>query len=69
MDLIDVYRIVRGGWVAWGVLLFVGMIWWVMRPSGKAGQEAAARIPLEEEDSLVGANASSRMLAPARDLQ
>jgi|APAra7269096936_1048531.scaffolds.fasta_scaffold142041_1 cbb3-type cytochrome oxidase subunit 3 len=48
MDLIDVYRIVRGGWVAWGVLLFIGMIWWVMRPSGKAAQQAAARIPLEE---------------------
>ncbi|MFD2264990.1 cbb3-type cytochrome oxidase subunit 3 [Lacibacterium aquatile] len=48
MDLIDLYRIIRGGWVAWGLLLFVGMIWWVMRPSRKPALDAAARIPLEE---------------------
>jgi cbb3-type cytochrome oxidase subunit 3 len=48
MDLIDLYRLVRGGWVAWGLLLFIGMIVWLMRPSRKAALDQAARIPLDD---------------------
>ena len=39
-------------------LIFVGVIVWVFRPTGKAGFRAAGEIPFEEEDDQAKAKAS-----------
>ncbi|WP_240789855.1 cbb3-type cytochrome c oxidase subunit 3 [Roseomonas sp. HF4] len=46
-DLLPLFRTL---WVVWFFVLFLGMLWFVMRPSKKKHFEAQADIPLRDDD-------------------
>ena len=46
--LIDLYPLLRSLWVVWFFVLFLGMLWLVLRPAKKAHYEAQADIPLRD---------------------
>ncbi len=46
--LLSIYPELRALWVVWFMVLFLGMVFWVMRPSKKRDWENAAAIPLRE---------------------
>ena len=46
--LIDSLPLLRSLWVVWFLVLFLGMLWLVLRPSKKAYFEAQADIPLRD---------------------
>ena len=47
--LIDYLPLLRSLWVVWFLVLFLGMLWLVMRPSKKAYFQAQADIPLRDD--------------------
>ncbi len=47
--LIDHLPLLRSLWVVWFLVLFLGMLWFVLRPSKKAYFEAQADIPLRDD--------------------
>ncbi len=49
MDLVDLYMTVRSYWIAWVLMLFIGMIVWVYWPKRRQAMDAHARIPLEDD--------------------
>jgi cytochrome c oxidase cbb3-type subunit 4 len=46
-DLLPLFRTL---WVVWFFVLFLGMLWFVLRPSKKKHFEAQADIPLRDDD-------------------
>lgn len=48
-SLIDFYPALRALWVVWFFALFLGMLWFVLRPSRKQHFEALADIPLRDD--------------------
>lgn len=48
--------LLRSLWVVWFFVLFIGMLWFVLRPSKKQYFESQAEIPLRADDSRPGAN-------------
>jgi cytochrome c oxidase cbb3-type subunit 4 len=50
--LIDNLPALRAMWVVWFFVLFLGMLWFVLRPSRKRHFEAQAEIPLRDDDAL-----------------
>jgi cytochrome c oxidase cbb3-type subunit 4 len=48
--LIDQLPALRALWVVWFFVLFLGMLWFVMRPSRKRHFEAQADIPLRDDE-------------------
>jgi cbb3-type cytochrome oxidase subunit 3 len=49
-SLIEILPLFRTLWVVWFFTLFLGMLWFVLRPSKKAYYAAQADIPLRDED-------------------
>lgn len=47
--------LLRSLWVVWFFVLFVGMLWFVLRPSKKKYFESQADIPFRGDDSAPGA--------------
>lgn len=48
----ELYAFLKSFWIVWCVLLFVGIIAWVLWPSRKARLEAHGRIPLEDDTEV-----------------
>lgn len=46
-DLLPLFRTL---WVVWFFVLFLGMLWFVLRPSKKQHFEAQADIPLRDDE-------------------
>jgi cytochrome c oxidase cbb3-type subunit 4 len=42
--------LIRTLWVVWFFVLFLGMLWFVLRPSRKQHFESQADIPLRDDD-------------------
>jgi cytochrome c oxidase cbb3-type subunit 4 len=42
--------LIRTLWVVWFFVLFLGMLWFVLRPSKKQHFESQADIPLRDDD-------------------
>ncbi|MEO3474567.1 cbb3-type cytochrome c oxidase subunit 3 [Roseomonas sp. CAU 1739] len=53
-SLIESLPLLRSLWVVWFFVLFVGMLWFVLRPSRKTYYEAQADIPFRDTDSAPG---------------
>jgi cytochrome c oxidase cbb3-type subunit 4 len=49
--LIEGLPALRAMWVVWFFVLFLGMLWFVLRPSKKRHFEDQANIPLREDDA------------------
>ncbi len=49
--LIDNLPALRTLWVVWFFVLFLGMLWFVLRPSKKRHFESKADIPLRDDDT------------------
>lgn len=49
--LIEHLPTLRTLWVVWFFVLFLGMLWLVLRPSKKAYYQAQADIPFRDTDS------------------
>lgn len=47
--LIETLPVLRSLWVVWFFVLFLGMLWFVLRPSRKQHYEAQADIPLRDD--------------------
>jgi cytochrome c oxidase cbb3-type subunit IV len=65
MDLLKLQSFLNTLWVVWFFVLFLGMLWYVMRPSKKQHFASLADIPLRDE-----AGPTSRSLGadgPQRD--
>ncbi len=50
--LIEYLPVLRSLWVVWFLLLFLGMLWLVLRPSRKAYFQAQADIPLRDDQPV-----------------
>ncbi|HWT09607.1 MAG TPA: cbb3-type cytochrome c oxidase subunit 3 [Roseomonas sp.] len=61
--LIDLLPTLRSLWVVWFFVLFLGMLWFVLRPSKKGYYESQADIPLRDD---AGHAANLRGAGPAR---
>ena len=48
-DLLPLFRTL---WVVWFFVLFLGMLWFVLRPSKKQHFEAQADIPLRDDETF-----------------
>ena len=48
-SLVELYPALRALWVVWFFVLFLGMLWLVLRPSRKQHFEALADIPLRDD--------------------
>jgi cytochrome c oxidase cbb3-type subunit 4 len=48
MDLVKLQSILNTLWVVWFFVLFLGMLWYVMRPSKKQHFASLADIPLRD---------------------
>lgn len=48
--LSDLLPMFRALWVVWFFVLFLGMLWFVLRPSKKKHFESQADIPLRDDD-------------------
>ncbi|TDH60937.1 cbb3-type cytochrome c oxidase subunit 3 [Dankookia rubra] len=49
MDLVKLQSVLNTLWVVWFFVLFLGMLWYVMRPSKKQHFAGLADIPLRDE--------------------
>jgi cytochrome c oxidase cbb3-type subunit 4 len=49
MDLVKLQSVLNTLWVVWFFVLFLGMLWYVMRPSKKQHFASLADIPLRDE--------------------
>jgi cytochrome c oxidase cbb3-type subunit IV len=47
--LIELYPTLNALWVVWFFALFLGMLWFVLRPSRRQHYEALADIPLRDD--------------------
>lgn len=58
----DFYAFVRSAWVLWMMILFVGIVVWVLRPSNRQRFRDASQIPLSDDSSppTTTGNASDR---------
>jgi len=45
----DFYAFVRSAWVVWMMILFVGIVVWVLRPSNRQRFRDASQIPLSDD--------------------
>jgi cytochrome c oxidase cbb3-type subunit 4 len=54
--LTDQLPLIRTLWVVWFFVLFLGMLWFVLRPSKKQHFESQADIPLRDDDVARRAN-------------
>ncbi|BDG73176.1 cbb3-type cytochrome oxidase subunit 3 [Roseomonas fluvialis] len=52
--LIDHLPTLRALWVVWFFVLFLGMLWFVLRPSKKRHFESQADIPLRDDPPAHG---------------
>ena len=50
--LTDLLPVFRALWVVWFFVLFLGMLWFVLRPSKKTHFESQADIPLRDDDHV-----------------
>lgn len=48
--LTSLLPLIRTLWVVWFFVLFLGMLWFVLRPSRKQHFESQADIPLRDDD-------------------
>ncbi len=48
-NLVELYPVLRALWVVWFFALFLGMLWFVMRPSRRKHFESLADIPLRDD--------------------
>ena len=46
----EFYEFVRSLWVVWLMVLFVGIVAWVLWPSRRRKYREAAQIPLEDDE-------------------
>ena len=46
----DFYAFVRSAWVVWMMVLFLGIVAWVLWPSNRDRFRRAARIPLSDDE-------------------
>jgi cytochrome c oxidase cbb3-type subunit 4 len=46
----EVYAVIKSLWLVWCMLLFVGIVAWVLRPGRRHRLETYARIPLEDDE-------------------
>ncbi|MBR0652339.1 cbb3-type cytochrome c oxidase subunit 3 [Roseomonas terrae] len=53
-SLIDLLPLLRSLWVVWFFVLFLGMLWFVLRPSKKTYYQAQGDIPFRDTDSAPG---------------
>jgi cytochrome c oxidase cbb3-type subunit 4 len=65
MDLVKLQSVLNTLWVVWFFVLFLGMLWYVMRPSKKQHFARLADIPLRDEAEP--ASRSPRADGPERD--
>ncbi len=47
--LVANYALLKTIWVVWFFILFVGMLWWVMRPAKRRHYEQFGDIPLRDD--------------------
>jgi cytochrome c oxidase cbb3-type subunit 4 len=52
-SLIDNLPALRALWVVWFFVLFLGMLWFVLRPLKKGHFESQADIPLRDDGDLI----------------
>ena len=52
--LTEALPLLRSLWVVWFFVLFLGMLWFVLRPSRKSFYEAQADIPFRDTDTAPG---------------
>ena len=48
MEFNSLYEILRGSWIAVGIVTFLGILLWAFWPSNRGEFEKLARIPLDE---------------------
>jgi cbb3-type cytochrome oxidase subunit 3 len=65
MDLLKLQSVLNTLWVVWFFVLFLGMLWYVMRPSKKQHFASLADIPLRVEAGT--ASRSRRADGPERE--
>jgi len=51
MDLTRLYDILNTLWVVWFFLLFLGMLWYVLRPSKRDYYRKLGNIPFDGDDA------------------
>ena len=49
MSFDDIYQLLRSLWLVWLVLLFLGVVAWVMWPRRKKELEDQAKIPFKDD--------------------
>lgn len=49
MDLVRLHSILSTVWVVWFFVLFLGMLWYVMRPSKRQHYARLGDIPLRDD--------------------
>ncbi len=50
MSLMEIAESARSLWVLWLMILFLGIIFWVFRPSKRQAMDDHAHIPLRDEE-------------------
>jgi cytochrome c oxidase cbb3-type subunit 4 len=50
MDTLELLLLARQAWVVWLMLLFLGIVAWVLWPGRRREMEHGARIPFDETD-------------------
>jgi cytochrome c oxidase cbb3-type subunit 4 len=50
MDIQSIYPLLRSVWVVWFMLLFIGIVTWVLWPSRRRKLEDLGRIPLRGDE-------------------
>ncbi|MCE2762186.1 MAG: cbb3-type cytochrome c oxidase subunit 3 [Acetobacteraceae bacterium] len=48
-SLVELYPALRALWVVWFFVLFLGMVWFVMRPSRRKHFESLGDTPLRDD--------------------
>ena len=48
-NLVELYPALRALWVVWFFILFLGMVWFVMRPSRRKHFESLGDIPPRDD--------------------
>jgi cytochrome c oxidase cbb3-type subunit IV len=50
MDFNEIYQLLRSLWLVWMLVLFAGIVVWVMWPRNKNKLEAQAQIPFKNDE-------------------
>ncbi|WP_431271037.1 cbb3-type cytochrome oxidase subunit 3 [Dankookia sp. P2] len=66
MDLLKLQSLLSTVWVVWFFVLFLGMLWFVLRPSKRQHYASLADIPLRDERAGT-ASRSRRAGGPERE--